>query len=213
MDNIVDKVFILNLDRRPDRMNSMIKLMNELEIKNWERFSAIRPKFNSIDRSLFKEYPRILKLNKSYIKGSIGCKLSHLEILKIAKKRNYKKILILEDDVEFIGDSRHIRHIDIGLREIDNKNWDILYLGLNKTKYQNIKGSIFINKVISGLCTHAYIVNGKSFNKLIRLLEESQKQIDLTYQDNFNTFLNCYIIIPEKFKQNSSFSDINRIFI
>ena len=206
--DIIDKIYILNLDRRIDRMNDMTKLMNELMVYKWERFPAIKPKFNSIDRDLYSGYNRMMKLNKKYVKGSVGCKLSHIEILKLAKKNHYKSILILEDDVEFVG---NFRHIDIGMRELEGIRWDILYLGLGRAKYKEIEGKVFLHKVVKGLCTHAYIVNNLSYTKIIKLLENSNKQIDVTYQENFGNYLQCYII-PNQFQQNKSYSDINRLF-
>ena len=206
--DFIGKVFIINLDRRVDRMKSMKNLMTELNITNWERFSAIKPRYSQINKESYSGYHKLMKLNKKYVKGSVGCKLSHLEVLKIAKARNYKNILILEDDVNFTG---NLRHIEIGLREIENLNWDILYLGLNQAKYTPVSDLVFISKVISGLCTHAYIVKRKSYNKIINLLEESDKQIDITYKEAFYFQLNPYII-PNQFSQNNSFSDINNNF-
>lgn len=206
--DFIERVFIINLDRRVDRMQSMKNLIDRLEIINWERFPAIKPKYNSIEKRLYSGYNKFQKLNKKYVKGSVGCKLSHLEILKLAKQRKYNNILILEDDVEFVG---NLKHIEIGLREIEHFNWDILYLGLNKAKYIPISDLVFISKVKKGLCTHAYIVNHRSYNKIINILEESNKQIDITYQDNFNYQLNCFII-PNQFIQTKSFSDINSNF-
>ena len=34
--------------------------------------------------------------------GGIGCGYSHLAVLKIAKERGYKNVLILEDDFTFL---------------------------------------------------------------------------------------------------------------
>lgn len=207
MDNIVDKVFIINLDSRPDRMNNMVQLMSELHIKNWERFSAKKPHFSKIDKNLYKGYNRYHKLNKKYVKASIGCKLSHLEIIKKAKEQKYAKILILEDDVEFIG---NFRHIDIALREVDKFSWDIVYLGMNKLKYEKIDSLVFINKVKDGLCTHSYIIHNRAYNKIINILENSDKQIDLEYKQQFqNNKLNCYCMNNNQFIQNNSYSNIN----
>ena len=208
MDFIVDKVFIINLDKRVYRMENMKTLMDDLYIKNWERFPAIRPKFKEIGLPLYSGYTRFQKLNKKYVKGSVGCKLSHLEVLKIAKDKKYKRILILEDDVVFEGNMKHIR---IAFKEmIDNFRWDMFYLGLNKPVSKEISDLVFLNRVQKGLCTHAYIVNGNSYNKIINILEKSNKQIDITYQEHFNK-LNCFTM-PNQFRQNKSFSDINRSF-
>lgn len=206
--DFIEKTFILNLNHRVDRMADMEKLMKELNITNWERFPAIKPKFKSIDPNLYSGYNKFMKLNKKYVKGSVGCKLSHIEILKLARTNLYENILILEDDVEFRGSFNKIR---IGIEELGDKRWDIIYLGLNKAKYTDINNCVFTSKVIKGLCTHAYIVNFRSYTKLIKLLESSDKQIDVTYQNNFKNNLQCYII-PNQFVQNKSFSDINRSF-
>jgi len=82
--DFIDRVFIINLDNRIDRMFQMAKLIDKLEITNWERFSAIKP---DIEEYRYGQYNRLLK----YVKGSIGCKLSHLEVLKIVKEKFYKK--------------------------------------------------------------------------------------------------------------------------
>ena len=34
--------------------------------------------------------------------GCLGCLMSHVQVCKLALERNYKNILILEDDTEFI---------------------------------------------------------------------------------------------------------------
>jgi GR25 family glycosyltransferase involved in LPS biosynthesis len=65
--------FVINLDRRPDRMESITK---EMEYLGWEfeRFSAID--------------------TNSYM----GITKSTLEVIKIAKERNYPRVMIIEDD-------------------------------------------------------------------------------------------------------------------
>lgn len=67
------KKFIVNLDRRSDRMKS-IEL--EMDYIGWEfeRFSAVDTN------------------------SHVGCSRSHIDILKIAKKLNLECVLIIEDD-------------------------------------------------------------------------------------------------------------------
>lgn len=206
--NFIEKVYIINLDRRMDRMVHMDNLMKSMYIRNWERFKAIRPKTVDITYNLYSDYSKFHKLNRKYVKGSVGCKLSHIGVLKLARKKGYKNILILEDDVNFIGNRKFI---DMGLREVHNLDWDILYLGLNKARYKPVADLVFIGKVESGMCTHSYIVNGKSYDKIINILEKSHKQIDAEYQDCMKDGrLKCYII-PRQFIQTNSMSDINGI--
>jgi hypothetical protein len=69
--------FVINLDRRPDRMESITK---EMEYIGWdfERFSAID--------------------TNSYM----GITKSTFEIIKIAKERKYPRVMLIEDDCGFM---------------------------------------------------------------------------------------------------------------
>ncbi len=79
MSNYIDKIIYINLSKRDDRREQIENELNNFQL-NYERFEAIStPDF-----------------------GIYGCGLSHLSVLKMAKDRNYKNILILEDDFQFL---------------------------------------------------------------------------------------------------------------
>ena len=65
--------FVVNLERRPDRLESIKK---EMDYIGWDY-----------------EYFKAVDTN-----SHVGCTRSHLEIIKIAKERGYEKVLIIEDD-------------------------------------------------------------------------------------------------------------------
>jgi len=69
--------FVINLDRRPDRLESITK---EMEYIGWdfERFAAID--------------------TNSYM----GITKSTFEIIKIAKERKYPRVMLIEDDCGFM---------------------------------------------------------------------------------------------------------------
>ena len=70
----IDGVFFINLDRRVDRLAEISEELSLMGIEG-ERFSAV-------DRS----------------PGILGCGLSHLSVLKLARERGYRNVLIFEDD-------------------------------------------------------------------------------------------------------------------
>uniref|UniRef100_A0A6C0EQ29 Glycosyl transferase family 25 domain-containing protein n=1 Tax=viral metagenome TaxID=1070528 RepID=A0A6C0EQ29_9ZZZZ len=78
----VDKFIYINLDHRQDRRDIMSKFFEEgqIPLEKVVRFSAIK---------------------RSH--GPLGCVESHKEVLKLAKKENWKNILILEDDLEWLN--------------------------------------------------------------------------------------------------------------
>ncbi len=77
MNNI--PIYIINLEKRKDRKEEIIKELNKYKIDNYEFIKAI-------------EFPD----------GYIGCALSHIIALDLAIKNKYDKVIILEDDFIFL---------------------------------------------------------------------------------------------------------------
>lgn len=78
----IDRVFFINLDKRVDRLEEFLGEFKKMNIPDnkLERFPAIyEPSFTCW-----------------------GCTKSHLNVLKIARERQYKNILIFEDDFELL---------------------------------------------------------------------------------------------------------------
>jgi GR25 family glycosyltransferase involved in LPS biosynthesis len=75
--------FVVNLERRPDRLEHIQK---EMDYMGWEY-------------ELFKA----VDLNNHG-----GCTLSHTEIIKIAKERGYDSVMVIEDDCTFLPYSKDL---------------------------------------------------------------------------------------------------------
>ena len=69
--------FVINLERRPDRLE---KVKKELEYIGWDY-----EVFKAIDTNSY-----------------MGITRSILEIVKIAKEKKYPRIMIIEDDIAFM---------------------------------------------------------------------------------------------------------------
>jgi len=106
---IIDKIYIINLKTRTDRIIYMEKLMNLLEIdKNKIKlFEAIVG--DDLKKEDINNILSISSLETLYnggnnhkdirTKGAIGCYLSHYKIWEEIINNNYNNCLILEDDV------------------------------------------------------------------------------------------------------------------
>ena len=81
--------YLINLDRRPDRLEAATAELNKagIEFKRWP----------AVDGS---------SLNESFQSGpgALGCKLSHVAVLKDALEHGYDEITVYEDDVCFVPD-------------------------------------------------------------------------------------------------------------
>ena len=95
------KVFVINLDRSPDRLASISKNLNKLSIP-FERISAVDgTSLDMTDVGSFAIKESIEK-HKWITPAVIGCALSHYAAFKkLAESEGAEWALILEDDIEF----------------------------------------------------------------------------------------------------------------
>ena len=198
------KVYLINIDSRTDRLENSHNELNRLNIYNYERFSAIVPNDIDIKNCKFINPNKLLKKNKEYLKGAVGCKMSHLEVLKKSLLCEEDLIMILEDDIAFEQDT--IENLNLALLYLKDKNWDILYLSSNlKKKDDAIKVNPNVLKIKKGLTTTAQIFQKSKIEKIIDYIKISDKEIDNTYDDYLKE---KYCVYPMCAYQKKSFSDI-----
>ena len=124
---------------------STSKLIQKIE-RNEKKLGMYNIKydiFEAIDGKSISNVPLLRYGNR----GAVGNKQSQLAIVKDAIYRNYKKILILEDDVIFHKnfDENFNRQYENVLKV--NPRWDLLYLGCSfKHKFQMPKDQNFLSQ-------------------------------------------------------------------
>ena len=133
-----EDVYYINLDYRIDRRENFEKRLFEVGI-NAIRFPAIQVEYKDcpqrIKDEIEKAKPRItVSQYNTWIKqkcGEIGCCLSHIEVIKQAKLRELKNVLIFEDDCVFLENW----NIDIAncVDELKTLDWSIYIWGANQT--------------------------------------------------------------------------------
>jgi glycosyl transferase family 25 len=102
------KVYVINLDRSPDKMAYMAKQLNALRIP-FERIPAVDGRTLTPEklaevavRSRMEEWPALLTPN------AIGCALSHYSIYQKMQGNNEEYALILEDDIKIDPDLKQV---------------------------------------------------------------------------------------------------------
>jgi len=129
-----DKIYILNLDRRPDRMENMERRLKQWNIYNWVRFSAVdgslSPHWEEWKHYTKSKMTRVEK-QKYHRKAIASCGSwailkSMYHLLRDAQNHKYNRILVLQDDVLF-----HKKFQDEFLKVPTwvPDNWKLLYLG------------------------------------------------------------------------------------
>jgi GR25 family glycosyltransferase involved in LPS biosynthesis len=183
-----DKTYCINLDRRPDRWEQAQSEFKKHNI-TVERFSAIDGNPNNIQTNI--------------VIGHVGCVLSHLNIIKEAKDKKLKNILIFEDDVVFSDDFNDRFE---SMYEKVPKDWNMLYFGgSHHGKLEMISDNI--GRARKTYTTHAYAIKSDVFDVAIKLLSKAQYEVDVTLSLMQQSF-NVYVIRPHLAWQRDGYSDI-----
>jgi GR25 family glycosyltransferase involved in LPS biosynthesis len=137
---MIDGIFYINLDARKDRREEIEEELKDINIP-YERFPAI------------KTSP-----------GIIGCGQSHSAVLKEAKKRGYKNVLVFEDDFTFLVTKEEFKTLlEKAIEEVPD--YDILMLGYAMNKSEPYSDTLM--KVIDAQTASGYIINEKFYDTLI----------------------------------------------
>lgn len=163
INSFFDKIFYINLKRDVERNDYMINQFKEFGITNYERFEAVECT-EVPDKSLWRNFN---KQDDKYVKGSVGCRHSHLGVLNLAKQRNYKFVMILEDDVKILTDLSGIlreNNFQIGMS-------DMLYFGGLVERHQ--RGQV--------VGAYAYAVRDTLFEDILNMAIPSGMEIDNFY--------------------------------
>lgn len=211
MNNYVDNVYLINMDKDIDRLNKVKKECDIVDIK-FERFPGI--KITDLSKNILDKYiPK--KVQKYGTNGMMGCGLSHLFLWQDALNKNYKNILVLEDDVFFTDDfNEYFKNV---IEELP-KDYDILYLGYKDTICNPPKDTSFnyIYKPIFPLLTHAMIISNEGLKKLLKNITKIDDHIDWIIAKNEKK-LNIYVSLKKIVNQiwedsnNSSLSQFPKI--
>ena len=197
IDTFFDKIYYINLKRRPDRKNHIEEQLNKYT-NNYTRFDAYDGQIldlNNLDNNIIHKnnIKDVLSDKKTMgitlTLGAIGCAMSHRSIWEKIANSNYEKVLILEDDIE-INDN--IYNFNSIYNEVP-KDWDILYIGSGQyIKNEKITNNIF--KLDHAYCLYGYIINSRSARKLLDNIFPLKQQIDSSIYLNKN--INAYIVEP-----------------
>ena len=144
-----DLIYVINLDRRPDRLSNMKAIFNTLQIQ-FTRMPAVDGTLHVTSQYLKDQGIRMMEGFSDHISksrpltlGEIGCFMSHYSIWNIVLEQNLKEVIIFEDDIRlepfFKQRFKTIRKV------LDHMDWDLVYLGRklnpNHQKEDWVKGS------------------------------------------------------------------------
>ena len=187
IDEYFDKIFYINMKKDQYRNEKMLEQFQKFGISNFERVEGAE----LIRFPQESHYRNFNKKDEKYIRGSLGCRESHIECIRRSKSRGYRRILILEDDIIFLQDPNLLLTQN---HEILN-DWDLLY-------FSGIVEPFFRNQIV---CAHAYAIKSTLYDDILNMAVSSGMEIDnfyakvlqhMSYNYNQSGKYNIRVILP-----------------
>lgn len=139
-----DHIYLLNLDRRPDRLDAMSKDFKRNHLFNWSKWTALDGKqsphyeeWQNYRKQRLTMKERLLYQRKAIgSAGSWAILKSMYNMIKDAMENKYKTILVFQDDLLF-----HKNFIQefLKLPETVPSNWKLLYLGATQHNWSQVE--------------------------------------------------------------------------
>jgi glycosyl transferase family 25 len=193
---LLDKipVIYINLERRTDRNTHVLKELSKIGVKNPTRFKGIELE-----------------------NGALGCSMSHLKCIEIAKQNDYEYVFICEDDIDFLNPELFLNQLKLFMDS--SIQWDVVIVaGNNMIPY--IPVTDFCIRVFNCQTTTGYIVKKQYYDRLIKNYKEGIKNLlkeptNNEYKIDKYWFRlqredKWYLIIPLSIIQKEDYSDIEK---
>ena len=203
MSKYLDRIFYINLEYRKDRKEEI-----ETELQKYDLL-------NKSERFIGFHVPT---------QGILGCSKSHLSVLKLAKERGYKNILILEDDFEFVVCKEEFeRNLSDFFESGLEYNVCMISFNLLEKSEEIVEKCPVVRRVLNGQTASGYIVNNTYLDTIIALyewscplLEETKEHWNYANDQCWKTLQKTdkwFHFIERMGKQRSGFSDNSMEFI
>lgn len=191
----IKHVFYINLESRPDRRTHIEAQLTGVGLTSYDRFNAVK-------------LPN----------GRVGCTLSHIKCLELAKERGYNHLLICEDDTLFLKPSIFQNQLNLFLQK--GHPWDVvLFAGNNVPPYKRLDETCV--EVSRCQTTTCYLVQGAYFDTLLdnfregllNLLREPARHVDYAidkYWLKLQAKDHWCLITPLTVVQREDYSDIEQ---
>ena len=203
VNDFFDKVYLINLKRRPDKLKTSTDLLNKLGIE-FKLFEAI-----DFCDGIPADYP-VQPIHDSFLAkskpGAFGCFMSHIEIIKDAKANKYNKILIFEDDVA--AEENFVSLFSQKVKDLPD-DWKLFYLGASgHTGVPKKRITDNISQTFESFTTGSYGVHSSIYDTILEEEKTPCKPIDLFYVRCIQNVNPCYVVTPTIMWQAAGFSDI-----
>ena len=193
---LLQNTIFINLESRKDRLKNVQEELTKIGVVG-ERFNDIQTK-----------------------NGAVGCSMSHIKCLEMAKERGYEQVFICEDDISFTNPSLFLENIQKFYENEDEILWDVLITGGNVCP-PHIVVTDYCSRVLNCQTTLGYIVKKEYYDTLLLNFKQGltnlirnpanhrEFAIDI-YWKKLQMQDYWYIITPLTVSQRPDYSDVEK---
>ena len=144
----------INLEHRTDRKVHVERQLESIGLREPTRFNAIK-------------LPN----------GAIGCSMSHLKCLQLAKEQGWPHLLLCEDDIEFLDPALFVKHLNGFLsNHVQDDTWDVLLIAGNNMPPYGLEDDYSV-RVFQCQTTTGYLIKQHYYDKLIDNIKEGLQKL------------------------------------
>lgn len=187
-----EDIFCINLDYRTDR---------------WKHAQSEFKKVGILDR--VKRFSALEEED-----GRLGIIRSNLAIVKQAKLKGLKNVLIFEDDVKFLNRNPE-KYLRKAISQIGDKEWYLFYLGANThEKLEKLSKNLIIIK--NAYAVHSMAYNSRVYDIFIKrfegikTVEKHEDILDVYLANEIQENYTCLMVNPMLTTQVSDYSNIEK---
>jgi GR25 family glycosyltransferase involved in LPS biosynthesis len=150
----IKHVVYINLEHRTDRKVHVERQLASIGINAPTRFNAIK-------------LPN----------GAIGCSMSHLKCLQLAKEQGWPHLLLCEDDIEFLDPALFVKQLNGFLNNHEEDDtWDVLLIAGNNMPPYGLEDNYSV-RIFQCQTTTGYLVKQHYYDKLINNIKDGLQKL------------------------------------
>ena len=219
--SIFDRVIYINLLFRPERRTSILTSLASANISAPYRLDAVHLVRSSSLSSYVASLPNGWEKQHA---SRLGCSLSHLRALEHAQKEGWPSVLVVEDDIAFVGTPKTFTD---AIGKVVGGHWDefdvLLLAGNNRRNTTDPRNAVsddgsFV-KVTECTTTTGYLVKHHYYKKIIDNIREGIENLLREPSDPFQFSIDVYwmrlqkadrwiMLWPQCATQSPGFSDV-----
>lgn len=196
---LLEHTLVINLVEREDRRLSVSVQLKKIGVSNPEFINAIKTK-----------------------DGAIGCSMSHIKCIELARKNNWDYVCVVEDDFKCVDPEIFTASLSKFQQNSirDNIPWDVLLIGGNNCPpYYKIPNVDYCVQITNCQSAIAYVIKREFYDTIIYNFREGvgklmrdpsnkrQYAVDM-YWKHLQQSGRWFILVPLTITQETSYSNI-----